>query len=56
MKFSDGDSIASWEEEGAGLTVYNEIIKGSDGKFNPKANATRAETTVMLYRLYELIM
>lgn len=56
MKFSDGDSIASWAEEGAGLTVYNEIIKGSDGKFNPKANATRAETTAMLYRLYELMM
>ena len=56
MKFSDVNSIAPWAEEGAKITVYNEIIKGSNGKFSPKANATRAETAVMLYRLYDLIM
>ncbi len=56
MKFSDVDSISAWAEQGAGLTAYNEVIKGSDGRFNPKANATRAETAVMLYRLYDLII
>lgn len=55
-KFSDGNTIAPWAEEGAGITVHNKIIKGSSGKFNPKSNATRAETSVMLYRLYELII
>gem|GEM_PF-3140372 len=55
-KFSDGSTIASWAEEGAAIAVHNEIIKGSNGKFNPKSNATRAEVAVMLFRLYELIM
>ncbi len=55
-KFSDGSTIASWAEEGAVITIHNGIIKGTDGKFNPKANATRAEAALMLYRLYELIM
>ncbi len=55
-KFSDGSTIASWAKEGSAITIHNGIIKGSDGKFNPKANATRAEAALMLYRLYELIM
>lgn len=55
-KFNDGSSIASWAQEGAAIAVYNGIIEGSEGKFMPKQNATRAETAVMLYRLYDLIM
>jgi len=55
-KFSDGNTISQWAEEGAAIAVHNEIIKGSNGKFNPKSNATRAEVAVMLFRLYELVM
>ena len=54
--FSDGNIIASWAEEGAAISVYNGVIQGANGKFNPKANATRAEAAVMLFRLYDLII
>lgn len=55
-KFSDGSTIASWAEEGAAISIYNGVIQGANDRFNPKANATRAEAAVMLYRLYDLIM
>ena len=55
--FSDDNHIASWARVEAATIVYHEIIKGDDnGRFNPKDNATRAETAVILYRLYELIL
>lgn len=55
-KFSDGSTIASWAEEGAAISVYNGVIQGVNDRFNPKANATRAEAAVILYRLYDLII
>ena len=55
-KFIDNGSIASWAEEGAAMAAYNGIINGVDGEFKPKTNGTRAETAVMLYRLYGLVM
>lgn len=55
-KFKDKNSIAPWAEETASIAVYNGVIDGSNGKFMPKQNATRAEAAMMLYRLYELIM
>lgn len=55
-KFNDKDSVSPWAQNGAAMAVHNGIITGDAGKFNPKSNATRAETAVMLYRLYELVM
>ncbi len=55
-KFTDNSQVSSWAKEGAAIVVKNEALKGSDGKFNPKANATRAETVTMLYRTYKLIL
>lgn len=55
-KFKDGNSVASWAQEAASIAVYNGVIDGSNGKFMPKSNATRAEAAVMLYRLYKLIL
>ncbi len=55
-KFTDNSQVSSWAKEGAVIVVKNEALKGSDGKFNPKANATRAETVTMLYRTYKLIL
>ena len=55
-KFIDNGSIASWAEEGAAMAAYNGIINGIDGEFKPKTNGTRAETAVMLYRLYGFVM
>lgn len=53
-KFTDRNSISTWAQEGASISAYNKIISGYNGQFSPKQNATRAETAVMLYRLYEL--
>ena len=55
-KFDDNNFISPWAQEGAAIAVHNGVIGGTDGKFMPKEKATRAETAVMLYRLYELIM
>ncbi len=55
-KFKDKTSISNWAKEGAALSVYKEVISGDKGNFMPKSKATRAESAVMLYRLYELIM
>lgn len=55
-EFKDNDEIANWAREGANLAVKFGIINGSNNKFNPSDNATRAETIVMLERLYELII
>jgi len=54
--FKDHDSIAQWAEGSVATAVNNGIIVGSDGNFMPDKNATRAETAVMVYRLYSLIM
>ena len=55
-KFDDNNFISPWAQEGAAIAVHNGVIGGTDGKFIPKEKATRAETAVMLYRLYELIL
>lgn len=55
-KFTDSDKISPWAREGASISSYNKIISGYNDQFSPKQNATRAETAVMLHRLYELIM
>jgi len=38
------------------LAVENGLIKGANGRFKPLENATRAETAIMLDRLYVLIL
>lgn len=55
-KFNDNSNIVSWAKEEAATATYHGIIRGDNNSFNPKNNATRAETAVILYRLYELIL
>ncbi|MEW8973803.1 MAG: S-layer homology domain-containing protein [Tissierellaceae bacterium] len=55
-EFKDNDRIAEWAREGFNLAVQFEIINGTDNRLNPSDNATRAETIVMLNRLYKLII
>ncbi len=51
--FSDQDNIADYAEESVKALASNEILTGNpDGTFNPKGNTTRAETAVMVYRVY----
>ncbi|MDP4118377.1 MAG: S-layer homology domain-containing protein [Bacillota bacterium] len=54
-QYSDSAEISDYA-----LTAMQElwaagIITGSDGGINPKANATRAETAVIIYRISKLI-
>lgn len=41
---------------GVVTAVENGIIVGSGGRFMPRKKANRAEATVVLYRLYELVI
>ena len=51
-EFNDAASIASWAEDGAACAVYHGLINGIDGRFAPIEKATRAQSAVMLCRLY----
>lgn len=55
--FKDKEKIAKWAEEGIVLCYENKILKGyKDQTFLPQNKVTRAETAVMLDRLYEKIL
>ncbi|MDI3480728.1 MAG: hypothetical protein PWQ97_383 [Tepidanaerobacteraceae bacterium] len=55
--FKDKDSIASWAKDAAAVVAREGIITGTpEGNFEPNRHASRAETAVMLFRLYKLIM
>ncbi|MCG8401332.1 MAG: S-layer homology domain-containing protein [Firmicutes bacterium] len=48
------DKVADWARTGTALVAREGIIDGmGDGGFAPGEEATRAQTAVMLYRLYE---
>ncbi len=54
--FNDKDEISSWAVESVSKAVDKKIIRGmTDTTFEPKQNATRAQASVMLYRLIELL-
>ncbi len=53
--FDDYSKIADYAKEGLSSLVKNNLVKGSDNKINPVGNATRAETAVFIYRLYNLL-
>lgn len=53
--FEDYSKIADYAKEGLAALVKNDLVKGSDNKINPVGNATRAETAVFIYRLYNLL-
>ncbi len=52
--FVDDSSIGSFAKETVKQAAALGIVNGREGnKFDPKANATRAESAVMLYRSLE---
>jgi hypothetical protein len=53
--FSDKSEISDYATAPLASMVKAGIIQGSDGKVNPKGNATRAEVAVMCARLLELM-
>lgn len=50
-EFTDAKEISEWAGDAVAWAVANDIIKGrTDGSFDPKANVTRADLVVMLWR------
>ena len=48
LKFQDEDDISSYAKKALTYMVNENILKGFQGKFNPKSPITRAETAAML--------
>ncbi len=51
--FADVDNIASWAEDAAKWSVGSGLIQGADGRLNPTANITRAESAAIILRLLQ---
>jgi len=49
-KFKDAGDIHASLKEGVAFAASKGLIIGNNGKLSPKANATRAEAAVMIYR------
>ena len=52
--FSDAASVSSYAVNAMQRAVANGIVNGSNGKLNPKNNATRAEVAAILMRFCEM--
>ncbi|QHW33737.1 hypothetical protein GZH47_25015 [Paenibacillus rhizovicinus] len=52
--FSDRASIASYAADDIASLVSKGLVAGSGGMIRPLANTTRAETAVLMYRIYGL--
>ncbi|MCD5407092.1 MAG: S-layer homology domain-containing protein, partial [Desulfotomaculum sp.] len=54
QQFHDRNQVAAWAKEAVVIGVKNELIIGrSANEYAPLANATRAESVVILKRLLE---
>ncbi|MNQ68507.1 Endo-1,4-beta-xylanase A precursor [compost metagenome] len=51
--FTDGADIATYAVEAIQALAQQGLVEGNAGKVNSLGNATRAETSVMLYRLFQ---
>ena len=51
IQFEDAEEIANWAKNGAAICIKNNIFSGSEGRITPKANITRGQTAVVVYRL-----
>ena len=51
-RFSDKSKISSYAMASVATMIHEGLIEGSNNKVNPRANTTRAEAAVFLYRLY----
>ena len=55
MQFADSEEISEYAAEAVKSLSGAGIIKGTDGRFEPKAYATRAETAVIIERILSYI-
>lgn len=51
--FADWDSVSTWAVDAAKWSVGSGLIQGADGKLNPNANITRAESATIILRLLQ---
>ena len=51
-KYTDKSSIASYASQSVSTLIRNGIVTGDGVKVNALGNATRAETAVLIYRIY----
>jgi hypothetical protein len=51
--FADAGSVGSWALDAAKWSVGSGLIQGTDGKLNPTANITRAESATIILRLLQ---
>lgn len=54
-EFTDSAEISDYAKNAVLSLANGEIIKGADGRFNPKSNLTRAEAVTLLSRIYGYI-
>ena len=53
-ELSDMDEVSEYAKEAVEFLVSKGAIKGSNGKFKPKAYATRAEAAQMIYNVIKI--
>ncbi|WP_369284153.1 beta strand repeat-containing protein [Oscillibacter sp. GMB15532] len=51
--FADADSVGSWARDAAEWNVGSGLIQSADGKLNPTASITRAQSAVVILRLLQ---
>ncbi len=51
--FTDATSVGSWAEDAVKWSVGSGLIQGADGKLNPTAKITRAESAAIILRLLQ---
>lgn len=52
-EFSDYGTQSVWADEAVAFNLNNNLIKGSNGKVNPKTDITRAEIAMVVLRLLQ---
>lgn len=52
LEFKDNKDIPNWARESVAIVLKSKIMIGSNGKFLPTDNATRAESVTTMYRVY----
>ncbi len=52
--FKDSKDIAPWAKDAMQWCVDNGIFKGNEGKLNPKDEASRAESSILMRRMIEM--
>ncbi|WP_186320237.1 glycosyl hydrolase family 28-related protein [Paenibacillus sp. Y412MC10] len=53
--FADSDAIAAYARDAVQALADAQLLQEDGGKFHPKEPITRAETAVLVYRLYNLL-